>query len=356
MCVKFVMSKRFFPLDNQLRLRADHWSAGAARVGVRQGLQAKSFKLAADLFTDATGCGMSREAMRKVTQGWGKAVDQKRKQEMEMLFDPSPSQAVQIEGVNPVVKQASLCTDGGMVHVRGEGWKEVKMVAVSAVRPKKESEKGSHPDGRRYQPYEPQMMLEGHSYQAGLWDADQMAAYQYLEGQRRQVGQCDKVSSTNDGARWIERITAENFPQATQIVDWFHAAEKMWHIGKQTIADKEERTHWVTQRLDDLWWGRLTPVNSALDQVNLARAIDPEEVEMSIGYFQRQKKRMQYHRYRIAGFPIGSGSVESGINNVVHHRMKRQGRGWRRQNVNPMLAALGELHSDRFQWAWAATN
>ena len=49
-------------------------------------------------------------------------------------------------------------------------------------------------------------------------------------------------------------------------------------------------------------------------------------------------------------------SVESGINNVVHHRIKRQGRGWRRGNVNPMLAALSQLHSDRFAWAWALTN
>lgn len=356
MYVTFVMSKRFSPLDKQLRLRSDHWSAGAARVAVRQGLQAKSFKLAADSFTDATGCGMSSEAMRQVTQGWGKAVDEKRKEETKALFDPSPSQAVKIEVVNPIVKQASLSTDGGMVHVRNEGWKEVKMVTVSAVRPKKDNEKGSHPDGRRYQPYEPQMMLEGHSYQVGLWTADEMAPYQYLEGQRRQVGQCDKVSSTNDAAGWIERITAENFPQATQIVDWFHAAEKMWHIAKQTIADKEDRTNWTNQRLDDLWWGRLTPVNAALEQVDPAQAIDSEDVEMSIGYFRRQRKRMAYHRYRIAGYPIGSGSVESGINNVVHHRMKRQGRGWRRENVNPMLAALGELHSDRFDWAWAATN
>lgn len=325
-------------------------------MAVRQGLQAKSFKLAADLFTDATGCGMSDEAMRQVTQAWGKAIDKKRQEEVEALFALETSQTVEIEAVNPVVKQASLSTDGGMVHVRDEGWKEVKMVAISAVRPKKDNEKGSHPDGRRYQPYEPQMMLEGHSYQVGLWDADQMAPYQYLEGKRRQVGQCDKVSSTNDGARWIGRITTENFPQATQIVDWFHAAEKMWHIGKQTIADKEERTNWVTQRLDDLWWGRLTSVNSDLEKVSLARALDPEDVEMSIGYFQRQKNRMKYHRYRIAGYPIGSGSVESGINNVVHHRMKRQGRGWQRENVNPMLAALGELHSDRFEWAWAATT
>ena len=61
---------------------------------------------------------------------------------------------------------------------------------------------------------------------------------------------------------------------------------------------------------------------------------------------------MSYHQYRIAGFPIDSGSVESGINNVVHHPMKRQGRGWVRNNVSPMLAALSELQSGRFDSAW----
>ena len=78
---------------------------------------------------------------------------------------------------------------------------------------------------------------------------------------------------------------------------------------------------------------------------------------MSIGYFQRQKQRMKYHQYRVAGYPIGSGSVESGVNNVVHHRLKRQGRGWLSDNVNPMLvAALSELHSNRFELMWASTH
>lgn len=356
MCVGFVKNKPFSPLDKKLRLRADHWSSGVARVAVRQGLQGRSFELAAESFSDATGCAMSDESMRQVTQGWGKAVDEKREQEAAGVFDPNLKQTVEVQSAFPIEKQASISTDGGMVHVRGEGWKEVKMVTISAVRPKKETEKGAHPDGRRYKPYEPQMMLEKHSYQAGLWDADKMGQHQYLEGMRRQVNACAKVSSTNDGARWIKRITAENFPQATQIVDWFHAAEKMWHIGKQTIADKQERADWVTGRLDDLWMGRLSTVNAALEKVDTSRAIDPEDIELSIGYFWRQENRMKYHQYRIVGYPIGSGSVESGINNVVHHRMKRQGRGWQRENVNPMLAALGELHSDRFERAWAATN
>jgi hypothetical protein len=44
--------------------------------------------------------------------------------------------------------------------------------------------------------------------------------------------------------------------------------------------------------------------------------------------------------------------VESAVNTVVHHRMKRQGRGWKRQSAQAMLAGLSELHSGRFFSAW----
>ena len=191
---------------------------------------------------------MSKEGIRQVTQGWGKAVDEKREGEAAVVFDVR--QPAELEKIAPIATQASLSTDGGYVHVRNEGWKEAKLVTVSAVRPKKETEKGTHPDGRRYKPYEPQMMLEKHSYQAGLWDADEMGRHQYLEGLRRDIPHCPKVSSPNDGAQWINRITGENFPNATQIVDWFHAAEKMWHIAKQTIGNKLKRADWVEKRLD----------------------------------------------------------------------------------------------------------
>jgi len=351
-----VKNKRFSPLDKKLELRHDHWTSGAARVAVRQGLQSQSFELGAELFSDATGCDMSGEGMRQVTEKWGEAVDKKREEEVDAVFDISKESVAEIETIAPLKIQASISTDGGFVHVRDEGWKEVKLVTISSVRPKSEAEKGAHPDGRRYQPYEPQMMLEKHSYQVGLWNADKMGQHQYIEGLRRDILNCPVVSSPNDGAKWINRITKENFPDATQIVDWFHAAEKMWHIGKQTIGDAQERRNWAEKRLDDLWWGRSSTVNSELEKVDVAQAIDPDDIEMSIGYFQRQRDRMKYHQYRVAGYPIGSGSVESGINNVVHHRMKRQGRGWCRDSVNPMLAALGELHSGRFDHAWATTQ
>jgi hypothetical protein len=70
------------------------------------------------------------------------------------------------------------------------------------------------------------------------------------------------------------------------------------------------------------------------------------------GYFEENIDRMRYDLFRDAGYPIGSGTVESGANNMVQRRMKRPGRGWRRDNANGMLALLAEYHSGRFHKAW----
>lgn len=210
-------------------------------------------------------------------------------------------------------------------------------------------------DGRRYAPWEPLITLERHSYQAALCDADTMEGYQYLEGCRRALPNCAKASTVSDAAEWIQRITETNFPHATQIVDWFHAAERLWAVGKACFPEEGKRKAWVQDCLDDLWAGRVDKVLQALDRLDLAAA-DEDDLRQMPGYFQRHQPRMSYHQYRVAGYPIGSGTVESGINIVVHHRLKRQGRGWNRDNAQALLAALSELHSARFEWAWQRTQ
>lgn len=336
-----------------MKLRGDQWSGGLARIVTRQGLLGKSFAQAAEAISDALGCAMNRESVRQMTQEWGAKVEMKRQEIVEHLFAMDSPAPVMPTLSNPIEKQASISTDGGMILIRQEGWKEVKLVAISSVRPKTASERSEAKGSRRYAPWEPQMMIEQHSYQAGLWEADTAGQHQYVEALRRGVPECFKVSAVADGAAWIERITTENFPDAVQIVDWFHGAEKMWFIGKHYYPDPAQREVWVNRQLDALWQGRTHSVITALSQ--LPPATD-DQVHSALGYVERQRERMAYHRYRVAGYPIGSGCVESGINTVVHHRLKTQGRGWERHNAQSMLAALSELHSGRFMLAWHSVN
>jgi hypothetical protein len=75
---RIAKDRRFFPLDEKLKLRADHWSEGAARVAARQGLQAKSFDKAAESYSDATVGSMSGDSVRRITEDFGQRLEEKR--------------------------------------------------------------------------------------------------------------------------------------------------------------------------------------------------------------------------------------------------------------------------------------
>jgi hypothetical protein len=200
---------------------------------------------------------------------------------------------------------------------------------------------------------EPDVVLQQHSYQVGLWDADEMGQHQYLEGGRRQVARCQRLGSVNDGAPWIDRITTTNYPRAAQVIDWGHASERLWKVANAAFGDgtTPSRT-WASHQEDRLWYGYTAEVVTNLQNLDWPHITCSDDIRNSPDYFDTRQAKMAYDQFRQAGYPIGSGTVESGINSVVHHRMKRQGRGWKRQNAQSLLAALSELHSGRFQTTW----
>jgi hypothetical protein len=51
---------------------------------------------------------------------------------------------------------------------------------------------------------------------------------------------------------------------------------------------------------------------------------------------------------------LGRKAIAIPANTVVHHRMKRPGRGWKRTNAEAMLAGRSELHCNRFLDSWQA--
>lgn len=349
MFVLNVKDRPFFPLDGKLKLRADHWSEGAARVAVRQGLLGKSFELAAEAYSDATGGDMSKDSLRRITEGWGQAVEENRKAEAERYNAAEvPEPVSQIITVHqPIRDSANISSDGGMVLLREEGWKEVKMSVFSEVKPKKAASKKGKASSEKH------IILTRHSYQAGLWNADEMGQQQYLEGARRQVGLCHRLSSVNDGALWIDRITSTNYPHAIQIIDWYHADERLWKVAKAAFGEGSlQSQQWVEKQADLLWRGYVKEVVNALYALDWSRIDCLEDIRQSPAYFECRQSKMDYAYFRQAGYPIGSGTVESGVNTVVHHRMKRQGRGWKRKNAQAMLAALSEFHSARFLAVW----
>ncbi len=340
-----------------MKLRADHWSDGAARVAARQGLQAKSFGLAAEGYREAVGGSMSADSVRRLTEGWGQVVAEQRAVEAAQATAPvvvgeSP-RSRRVGEVDPIATQASVSSDGAMVLIREEGWKEVKLVAISAVTVDVVGARAVEAARPSRRAADPLVILSQHSYQAGLWDADAFGPYQYAEGLRRGLDHCARVTSTNDGAPWIERVTRFNFPAVPQIIDWSHAAEHVWVVahdlyGEHTSAAQQ----WANTQLDALWQGRVADVVETFDRLQVAQVAPTPLARQAPDYFRTRQHQMRYDCFRRAGLPIGSGTVESAASTVVHHRLKRPGRGWKRESAQAMLAALCELHSHRFEQAW----
>jgi len=326
-------------------------------VATRLGLQGKSFRLAAEAYDDAVGRKMSKDSMRRLTEGWGKAVDEKREDEVEKVYAPVEMgqryNQQWIEEIEAIEGNANLSTDGGMIFIREEGWKEVKMSTISEVLVEPLPASVNQDTRSEGEVQEPKVRLHRHSYQVGLWEADEIKPHQYVEGLRRGLDHCQRLSSVNDGAPWIERITTTNYPQAVLITDWTHSDERLWKVSKAVFGEQAPQANqWAEEQIEKLWYGRVEDVLTALHALDWKHKSYPDEILQSPGYFEKRKHMMDYARFRAEGYPIGSGTVESGINTVCHHRMKRPGRGWKRENASAMLAALSEFHSGRFDYTW----
>jgi hypothetical protein len=138
-------------------------------------------------------------------------------------------------------------------------------------------------------------------------------------------------------------------------VDWSHASGRLSAVANAGWADLAAPAQaWLEQQLDGLWQGQVSRVVAELEGLGLDQERYPSEVRQAPSYFRSNQERMRYDQFRAEGYPIGSGTVESAANTVVHHRLWRPGRGWQRDNGQAMLVALSELYRRRFDDTWQA--
>lgn len=107
-----------------------------------------------------------------------------------------------------------------------------------------------------------------------------------------------------NGAQWIWSITAELHPSATQIVEFFHASERLWEVARALFpCDRANRGHWAEARCAEPKAGRLEGLLATLG-VHAGRC---EAATKRIGYMQTNRERMRYHEFRAQFLRSSSG-------------------------------------------------
>lgn len=161
-----------------------------------------------------------------------------------------------------------------------------------------------------------------------------------LEAER--VDEAGVVIWLGDGAVCNWTLADQLYPDAIQILDWHHAVEHAVECGRVLLG---EESPWLP-----LWQRRAEAMLMAGDiGATIHELMDclPEvprrgqkdalaAIENLIGYYRTNKKRMRYAWFRQAGYPIGSGAIESAHRHVLQTRMKRAGQRWAMRNARRM--------------------
>lgn len=226
--------------------------------------------------------------------------------------------------------RVGVSLDGGMVYVRGEGWKELKVGSIGKIE-------------RRWTADTQVVTLKDLHYVGVVGDVERFKGTFWALAVRRGAIYAGHSVVTADGAAWIWRLASDLFPCSIQIVDWYHATQRLAQAAADRYpADAIAAQAWQKPLRSLLFQGHIDPIIAALKGVAEGK---------HQGYFNAHKRRMQYQEFWETGYPIGSGAVESGIKQFKH-RLTGAGMRWSRSAIEPMVTLRAAVLSRTFDDLW----
>jgi len=329
----------FFPLDEELALLPGSLTPSLQEAVVRLGTRMPFGSVVQEL-TFLKHVTTTETTIRRQTETAGMAYVALQTAEVERLERTLPPVP---EGAN----RQLLSTDGALVPLVHGEWAEVKTVAIGEIQPPviENGEAAVHTTQL--------------SYFSRLAEAETFTRLATVETHRRGTERAGTVCAVNDGAEWIQGFIDIQRHDAVRILDFSHAAGYVAQVGQAVLGEgTPEFKTWLDTTLHELKHdspGQVLQVLRDMQRELEGGAAAPETVDKvrtAVQYLEKRRSQMEYARFQAAGYPIGSGSVESGNKVVVEARLKGAGMHWARPHVNPMVALRDILCSDRWEQDW----
>lgn len=267
---------------------------------------------------------VSDNTVRKQTEGYGNAQAQVEKEWIEKAEDEKALQ-VRERHMEPQPGRMYASLDGAHVPLQQE-WRELKTLCwyqVEKIRPSISRKHHGQSTGEQRD-----LQTTAMKYHCDITEAEQFGRLLWATGLQNHADTYEEVVFVSDGAVWIWRLVDQYFPQATQIVDWYHASQYLTPIAETAFgADAQKAQQWLTQTRTDLWEGRIQEVIQACRPF-LRRIASRSFAEKAITYYTHNEKRMDYARFRQQGYLIGSGTIESACKQIAAARLKCSGARW----------------------------
>jgi hypothetical protein len=141
-----------------------------------------------------------------------------------------------------------------------------------------------------------------------------------------------------DGGEWIWKHVQVLFPQARQVLDYYHCAQYIHRIAKAQYGASVQAVEWAEATMTRLYLGKVSTVLGGLRRMQPTSDEAAQVITNGWEYLNAHRGRTHYRQFRRGGYPLGSGGIESSNKFICHVRLKRSGAWWYEVNSNQMLA------------------
>jgi len=339
-----------FPGDERLGVVETSFSPGAQRMMARAGSR-DSYREAAENLNLYAKLEITGKDVERVAKRLGAQVGQwmQRQGAKAQLYeaagmgqpeagDAAPILYISFDGTGVPMRSEELTGVKGKQSDGSARTREVKLGCVF-------TQTGLDKQGR------PLRDPASTTYTGAIEDSQRFGVRIAREALRRGVSQAGKVVCLTDGAKYNKTIIAEHFPEATHVIDLYHAREKLCEVSKLLLAEseREEREKQWLALLDQ---GAIESLVGQISAHTPRSGTRRKEVLKRVGYFKDNAPQMRYGQFRAQKLFIGSGVIEAGCKTLIGKRLKNSGMFWSRAGANAVIALRCCQYSGRFEQFW----
>lgn len=260
------------------------------------------FEEGSEVLEEILGLDLSAKQIQRVSEYYGA--------QFNSLVE-SNCEAVISKLEKPDKAEVYVMVDGSMLCMRGESrWREMKLARIF-----NRNQVVDIQENRR--------QIAASVYVSHLGGVDPF----FVKLERHLVPYKKKII-IGDGAAWIWKWAEDNYPGATQILDYYHAKEKLVLLAKYQFANEKERKDWILHQCDYLLKGQVQTVLKNIRSLRAMTEQSKQTKQLVIRYYTEHEDRMMYQQYKEQGLMVGSGPIEAAHRSVLQQRMKLSGQRW----------------------------
>ena len=290
------------------------------------------------------GCAVDDSVIHKVVQHLGNKAEAQTQERLKQLpQERQPKRAASELGV--------LMADGWFARFRGPGWgkKKTKQERVKWHEIKNGvfylHEQAGRTEGGRG-------MIADKTVVRCQGDAVELGQRLHWEAMRAGLGRAKEKLMLGDGIAWIWNLKANRWPDARELLDFWHGGQHLWGLGLACNAlDEAKAKPWVEKRLHRLRHGQEQKVLKEISTLKASRSQAGKLLQKEKNYFAGQAQRMNYKEIADRGWPIGSGPVESSCRQD-QCRFKRPGQSWTRRGFGNLSALDQARRNNHWDELW----